>query len=85
MLAKQNKMCFFPPLFLSFLLNCDIPGSEPCLFLAEWLCPNRVLEIPLPLTSSYFSLQQVVLCHQVDANPLLVSGGGFHSSTKLCL
>ena len=46
------------------------------------LCPNRVLEIPLPLTSSYFSWQQVVLFHQVVANPLLVSGGGFHSSTN---
>lgn len=43
------------------------------------LCPNRVPKVPLPLTSSLFTLQPVVLCHKAVGSPLLVSGDGLHS------
>lgn len=36
------------------------------------LCPSGTPEVPLPLTSPFFSLQQVALCHQVAVTPLLV-------------
>lgn len=49
------------------------------------LRPNRGPETRPPPTSSLFSLQQAALCHQVVVNSLLLSGGGFHGSPKLCL